>query len=207
MDSAEAKVRLRECLARVGTPPPDQEREFLSAFRMRKVTKGETLLLAGTMTTSVWFVASGMLRLYYTRQDGKEYNKGFTRPGLFSGSLESLLTKERSRLSIESLSDSILLEANYQALTSMYERDPFWERFGRVLAETLFVQKARREAALLMDSASTRYEQFMSEMGDIAELVPGYHVASFLGITPEALSRLRRARMTSIESRSKPPPR
>lgn len=140
------------------------------------------------------FVAEGIVRLFSTRGDSKEFNKSFVGPGEFAGSLESRLSGHPSRLTMETVTECALLRARYDALATMYPRHAFWERLGRVTTETLYLLKARREAALLMDSASSRYEAVLREWGPLANSIPNYHIASHLGITPEALSRIRRAR-------------
>ena len=87
-----------------------------------------------------------------------------------------------------------MLEFDYGLVRAFYDRSAYWQRFGRLNAERLYVKKARREAALLMDPPLARYEAFLREYGADAERIRGYHVASYLGITPEALSRLRKSR-------------
>jgi CRP/FNR family transcriptional regulator, anaerobic regulatory protein len=195
--SAEAPGRsaLRQVLERTGPAPEAQWREFAALFRTLKVSKSAVWLQAGQQATQLGFLVSGLFRLYYTTADGKEWNKSFLVEGDFVASIHSLLQKVPSRLSIAALADAELLIAPYEAVERFYERDMYWQRLGRVLAERLVIKKLEREAALLIDTAAQRYEAFLREHPGLESRVPNFHIARYLGITPEALSRLRRARM------------
>ena len=196
LNKQQATRALYSALCRTaGEPPESQWREFASGLRLRTLDKGEYLVRAGEQARTVSFVCSGLLRMFYLRRDGRELNKSFVCPPGFVGAFEALLSGNESRLSIQTLEPCTLLEIDYALATSFYERDVFWERFGRLLAERLFVKKARREAAFLMDTALQRYELFLVEHPEIAGRIPDYHIASYLGVTPEALSRLRRNRL------------
>ena len=176
-------------------PPPDQWAEWAGHFRLRALDTGEFFLRGGESTQTVAFVAHGLLRMFYLRGDGKEFNKSFIRRGHFVGALDALIMGEKSRISIQCLEPSALLEIEYSILVSFYERDMFWQRLGRKLAERLYIKKARREAAFLMEPALNRYESFLVTHADLEGRLTDYHIASYLGITPEALSRLKKARL------------
>jgi CRP/FNR family transcriptional regulator, anaerobic regulatory protein len=174
--------------------PQDQWREFSGLFRSRKVDRKAHFLHVGDRASTLGFVVSGLFRLYYTRSDGREFNKSFVAEGHFIAALESLLSGEASRVAFEALEDAELLVAPYEQVAAFYERDMFWQRFGRLHAERLLLRKVRREESLLLDPAPVRYEDFLREHGAIEGRVPAYHVASYLGITPEALSRIKAKR-------------
>jgi CRP-like cAMP-binding protein len=193
MDARKASELLHAYLGRRPEPPPEHEwTKFVAQFRLRRLERSAYLVHAGGRTRDVAFVCTGLLRIFYTRRDGREFNKAFVRPPDFVAALESLLTDEPSRLSIQCLEPSVLYVADYSVLRSFYDQSMYWQRFGRLFVEALYVKKARREAALLMDSASDRYARFRHEHADIEGRLADYHVASYLGITPEALSRLKK---------------
>lgn len=175
-----------------GVPPPSFD-EFAASFRNRTLEKGEFFVRAGERSDAVALVCSGVARMFYTRADGKEFNKGFVSAPDFMSVLESLITKEPGRLNIQALAPMQLFVGSYSRFAASFERDRYWERLGRRIVEQVYVKKARREASLLMDTAAERYRDFMAEHRALAESVPDYHVAAYLGITPEALSRLKRA--------------
>ncbi len=193
-----AMAAMRATFSQFAGPPSEPLwSEFCSLVRPRTFRKGEFFAREGEGAHAVAFVASGLFRMFYARPDGRELNKSFVAENDFVGSFEALLSGDENRLSIECLAPALLLEFDYSAACEFYERDTYWQRFGRLMAERLYVKKARREAALLMDTALDRYEVFLREHGRIAESVPDYHIASYLGITPEALSRLKKARVRS----------
>lgn len=187
-------ARMRQLLARLAGEPIPYFDEFASLFRRRSLGKGEFFVRAGDTADSVAFVSSGVARMFYTRRDGKEFNKGFLSAPDFVSALEALITKTPTSLSIQALSPMQLLVARYAELSQFYDRDMYWQRLGRLIVERVYVKKARREASLLMDSAAERYAAFLADHHAVSDQVPDYHIAAYLGITPEALSRLRRAR-------------
>jgi CRP-like cAMP-binding protein len=201
----DARTALFSFLCATGGPPPAAEwADFAARFRPRELERFDYFVRPGETAHTVALVRSGLLRMFYARSDGKEFIKGFVRPPDFVAALESLLTGAPSRLAIQCLEPTRLYVLDYEVARAFYDRSAYWQRFGRLLVERLYVKKARREAALLMDSAAARYEAFLREHPDLAERVPDYHVASYLGITPEALSRLRNRR--ARENATTPPP-
>jgi CRP-like cAMP-binding protein len=184
---------LARMLSRLNGAPPRSFDDFAASFRGRALEKGEYFVRAGEDASTVAVVCSGVARLFYTRGDGKEFNKGFVSAPDFMSVLEALITKEPSRLSVQALTPMQLLVAPYSRVSEFFERDPYWERLGRRIVEQVYVKKVRREASLLMDPAAERYRVFVAEHHAVSEAIPDYHVAAYLGITPEALSRLKRA--------------
>jgi CRP-like cAMP-binding protein len=194
---AECLRRLRAVFAAAGPVPEPQWRELAGHFRQQELKKRTLWLRAGEPALQLGFVVHGVFRLFYTRRDGKEVNKSFVAEDDFLASIGASIQGLPSRLSIESLTDATILTAPYAVVAGFYERDMFWQRLGRLMAERLVVKKLEREAALLMDPAAMRYETFLREHAAIEARVPDHHIARYLGITPEALSRLRRARQAA----------
>ncbi len=173
-------------------PVSDHARQaFSDALSPVSFRKGDYLVRAGEENGGLYFVARGLVRFVYVTEDGREFNKSFASEGTFVGCLRSMLTRQCCRFAIQALEDSEMLLLPNQARLALYQRFPEWERLGRLLAEQLALKKEAREAELLLDSAETRYRHFLAEHPDLAERLPQYHIASYLGITHVALSRIR----------------
>lgn len=169
----------------------DEWTAFRDAFRERRVERNEVYLHAGDTAQRVGFVAQGLFRMVY-HVDGEERTKDFQHEGQFTGSLASLLIGTPARFSVVAMEPSVLLEIRREQLFDLSDRYPVWDRMRRNYAEQLFLYKEAREASLLLDSHEERYLQFLRERPDLLQRVPLKHIASYLGMTPEALSRIRR---------------
>ncbi|TGL82085.1 Crp/Fnr family transcriptional regulator [Leptospira yasudae] len=160
-------------------------------YSIRDLSYGDFLIRQGKVPTEFAFVFSGVLREYYLTSDGNEYIKSFNFPGEFTGSYFDLLSGQPSTCNIRAITDCKIAVANFSELASLYETHIAWERLGRIVAENLFLKKAKREYELLALNAEERYELLKTTYPNIEELIPQYHIASYLGITPVSLSRIR----------------
>ncbi|NKB70031.1 MAG: cyclic nucleotide-binding domain-containing protein [Candidatus Latescibacteria bacterium] len=164
----------------------------------QQYAKDEYLLHAGDVADWAYFVHRGVLRQFYTTAEGKEFNKSFSLEGEPCGSFRSSLTRKSSRLSIQALEPSQVLQIRFQRLFDLFECDRHWERLGRKAAEYQTLLNEEREAEFLLDDATTRYRRFQEQYPGLEQRVAQYHIASYLGITNVALSRIRKKIMGSI---------
>ncbi|MFC4304346.1 Crp/Fnr family transcriptional regulator [Cohnella boryungensis] len=172
---------------------PPKEREFFRALVESRIVPSQShFVRAGELTADIGFCLSGLFRLYYTTSDGAEYNKSFCGQNEFVASYSSLLMKEPAYFSIQALMDSQLLVVRFRDFEALFDRHVCWEKLGRKIAERMFISKERRERELLMLSAEERYRLFLGRYKHLEHRVPQYHIAAYLGITPVALSRIRR---------------
>nr|WP_244939928.1 Crp/Fnr family transcriptional regulator [Leptospira adleri] len=160
-------------------------------YSIRELTYGDFLVKQGKIPTEYAFVFSGVLREYYLTPNGDEYIKSFNFPGEFTGSYFDLLSKQPSTCNIRAITDCKLAVADFENLNSLFETHIAWERLGRKVAENLFLKKAKREYELLALDAEARYNILKEAYPNIEDLVPQYHIASYLGITAVSLSRIR----------------
>lgn len=185
-------VQLREVLLHLADVPEEEWRAFCAIFRPSQVERHAFLALEGEVHRQCYFISKGLLRFFYTTPDGKEFNKSFIMENQFAGSLRSSLHPVPIRYSIQALEDTEFLVTETETLRSFYDRHQCWERVGRIIAERLALKKEQRECAFLLDSAATRYRTFLANFPGLDERLPQYHIASYLGITDVALSRIRR---------------
>ena len=166
-------------------------RAFERVLTRRTVRKGAALLAVGQRCERVAVVERGLFRTFYVT-DGEELTVELTREGELLSNYASLLTHSPSSYAIEALEDSSLVELDGRDLTRLYQQLPLGERLGRLVAERLFVHSVARSTRLLTQSPEARYLALRAEAPDLLQRVRQYHVASYLGISPETLSRIRR---------------
>lgn len=169
---------------------------FLAATRAQTLAKGQTLFRAGEPTTALYFVTHGLLRYYYLA-DGAEHTGQFFDAGLFLGDVASLMTGADSVQTVDAIEASTVIVIPGTALKAAYDADHAMERFGRRVVEQAMAGSQRRSAALLQLSPEENYERLLRLRPEVARRTPLYMIASYLGVTPEALSRIRRRRIGS----------
>jgi len=161
-------------------------------FAERTFAAGENVIEAGDRVREINFVVTGLARYYYLTSEGKEFNKSFARTGQVLSSVSSLVSGAPSPFSIQALEPCECLTISYADLEELCNGYREWEILARRLLEQLAIKKERREADFLLLSASERYTKFLDEFADVADRIPNYHIASYLGITEVALSRIRK---------------
>lgn len=166
--------------------------------------KGQALLRAGERAHLVGFVVSGGLREHYVLADGGERTKGFSLPGWFAGSLSDLLSNEASQVWIEAAAPSVLLTLPWADVRHWQETRPAWTRFGWRVAERLYMMKVEREYELLAMDAAARLDATLSRWPTLEQVFSQRDIASYVGVTPVHLSRLRTAKAASPAPGSPP---
>ncbi len=185
-------VAIRQVLNHLVAPPDDELEIFFRLSKSRSLEAGEYFVRAGDQSTELAFINSGLLRFFYQTGDGKESNKSFITENQFAAAYSAFLTGKPARFSIQALEESQLLVTDLQTVIDLFERHRCWEKLGRILAEQVYIKKETREAEFLLDDAETRYHNFQKNYPGLEDRLAQYHVASYLGITPVMLSRIRR---------------
>ncbi|HEX8331341.1 MAG TPA: Crp/Fnr family transcriptional regulator [Segetibacter sp.] len=160
----------------------------------KKLKKHEYFAEQGKVAKDIGFVLNGNMRHYYTH-DGEEKTTYFYFENHFVAAYISCITNTPSQLTIQALTECELLVFPYAIMKKLYEQSHTWERFGRLLAEYLATGLEERMAGLLLLSPEERYKQLLEGNKDkILERIPQHYIASYLGITPVSLSRIRNRR-------------
>ncbi len=172
-------------------PLSNQAKEALAAIVKKVVLKkGETLLEEGKICHSIYFVENGCLRSFYNL-DGKEVTYWISMAGMFASSFSSFIAQIPSHENIHALEDSSLIAIHINDLTQLYHAYHEIETLGRKLSEKYYIQLEERTFALQFLSAKDRYEKLVNEHPNLLQKVSLGHLASYLGITQETLSRIR----------------
>lgn len=170
-------------------------------FVREEIPKGAYYLREGHAANKVSFVEKGLFRLFY-QLNGEEKIMLFFSEGQFMTDYFGFLTRTPSLRPIQALEDAVVYSIDYAKLHQLFEQSKNWERIGRQMAESAYVASVLRANRLLHDDYDTRFSTFMSENPGLLQRVPQYMIASYLHMTPETLSRVKKRAM----KKSQPPP-
>lgn len=151
----------------------------------------ENFLSEAKVCQEIGFVNKGCFRTYYL-SDGKEINTHFVFEKEFVTDYDSFLQSKPSRYFIQALEDAEIVTFNLSALQNAYNQSQNWERFGRMIAEQSYKLTTQRVESFLFLDGEQRYLDFLKNQSHIFERIPLYHIASYLGLERESLSRLRK---------------
>ncbi|AFY48366.1 cAMP-binding protein [Nostoc sp. PCC 7524] len=187
-----AYLQLNKVLQNLVEMPADEIAKLTRVFQPLTLKNGEFLVRAGEIPSQIGFVVSGILRLYYVNSAGTEFTKSFCPENHFVTAYSALVLNQPAKFFIEALEESLLLVVDYSQYVQLCAGHSCWQTIDHKLVEALFIKKEKREAELLLDDATTRYQKFLKEYPDLENRVKQYHIASYLGISPVSLSRIRK---------------
>jgi CRP-like cAMP-binding protein len=171
---------------------PDVEwRMFETFIRQRLVKKNSHLLKPEQVSRQLSFVCQGLLRMYKLN-DGIEINTAFFPELSLADSFVSFMRQQPSEYGIQALEDTHLLTVSYDAMEKLGARNNCWRELALGASIFKLTQKEHREALLMHSSAEERYLNFLKKCPQLANRIPQYHLASYLCIKPESLSRIRK---------------
>jgi CRP-like cAMP-binding protein len=163
-----------------------------SLFIPKKFRKRQYLLQQGDVCKYTTFVEKGLLRSYVVDDKGTELIMQFAPEGWWIGDMYSTLTGEISEYNIDAIEDTETLLLTNPAYEQLMQQAPVFERYFRLLIQNSFIALQRRLKGNITLNAEEKYKNFIGLYPNIVQRVPQHHIASFLGITPESLSRIRR---------------
>ena len=169
----------------------DAEEYLLSISKEKTFAKGEVLIREGQNVNKIFFITDGCLRSYCTDRNGKEHTLQFGIKNWWISDYIAIHNNEYAMLTVECLKESSVIEFNSKKLGDIFIPFPEFEPFQRNLLERHVVSLHKRILNQLQLTASERYDLFLEQYPDIEEYTRNYHIASYLGITQESLSRIR----------------
>lgn len=181
-----------EFLNSIGEIPVDLFKKLEHISELKRVKAGHQVVKFNEVPTKIYLLVSGIIRCYLSTESGKEYNKSFYFPTSFMGPLTSLVKKQPSRFVFESISECELYEVDFEALMLLYEKSTELKVFYSRILEMVYMQYEKRLVNLISMDATQRYLELRKEQPNIDRLISQYHIASYLGITPVQLSRIRK---------------
>lgn len=162
----------------------------MNRFRVRTLKKGEFLQKQGVVANHVSFLNYGLLRMYHL-VDGREKVSEFFKEGDYAADYRSFLMREPANTYVQALEDTEVVDLSFDDLQEIYKRIPEANYIGRLIAEELFKDMCRRTTVQVTVSIDDQYAAIVRDKPWLVQRVPQYMIASYLGVTPEALSRIK----------------
>jgi CRP-like cAMP-binding protein len=183
---------LRAFFNRLHPLTPSTWEQVAALFVKGHLSKGELFTREGQFAKQLGFLQKGVIRAFYRTEQGVEYNKHFFIAPCMIGGYASMITGKPNQIIQEALTECEILTADFAAIQALYDFCPDLERAARRIAELFFVEKEQREIDIVLLTADKRYQLFLEQHPGLEQIIPQYHIASYLGITPTQLSRIRR---------------
>ncbi|WP_125561935.1 Crp/Fnr family transcriptional regulator [Pseudoalteromonas rubra] len=177
----------------------DEWGDACGMFDIKSVKKGTTVHHAGDVFSEIWFIKSGLARSYLIDMNGKEhtwqlYFRGKSKHGLnhFMDDSVSFYEKTGSMLNFETLEDSVFYVTSLNKLDKFISQKKKWELLTRIwIHNTYYSATYKRVLSLMSETAAQRYARLLEEYPFIFNQVKSYHIASYLGVAPQTLSKLK----------------
>jgi len=182
---------LRKNIGRHVTLSNNQYAIVESFFTFKKYKKKQFILQEGDISRYETFILKGCTRTYETDPGGQDHILQFSIEEWWAGNLYSYLSEKPSTYNIDCIEDSEVLQITKDKQELLYASVPQMERFFRILIQNAFIATQNRVLTGLSKSGKEKYEEFIAKYPDIEQRVPNHQIASYLGLTPQSLSRIR----------------
>ena len=166
---------------------------FTSKLQRRVIPKKAVFLKLNDIEQHISFIESGVVRLFIPKENPeKEITFGFSFEDQFVSAYDSFLTQKPSAYQLQALTETTILSITYNDLQAVYKTTQIGNLIGRLTAERLFLLKSKREQNLLNLTAEERYMKLFKERPELLKVIPLKYISSYIGVTAQALSRIRK---------------
>lgn len=159
---------------------------------VKKIKKNEFILKEGTCCNYLGFVKQGALRTFYVDEKGNDASFLLQIDNDFFGDYESMMLEAPSKLNIKALEDTEVWIWAQEEMEALFKSDMYWMRYGRTIALKVFLDAKRRLEYLFYFTPEERYIDLLQNRPDIFQRIPQKYISSYLGISPQSLSRIRK---------------
>lgn len=178
-------------VSRYVTLTDEEINHFVSFLKLTKVKKRQFIVQPGFVCRNKSYVVKGAFRAYLVDNDGKEHTQTFAIEDWWISDYSSLIYQEPATLFVEALEDSVLIQISYDDQQAFLKEIPKLEKFERIITQRSLASQQKRLLSTFTKTAEQRYDEFMSKYAAIAQRVPQYALASYLGFSTEYLSKIR----------------
>ena len=197
MDAQIAYQKLYEYTSQRVTLKPTDWELMKSHYHLRKVQKKDYFLKEGTTNFNQGFVTDGTLRVFYTDTKGNEHVLYFAFADWWVGDLSAFHFDDAATLNVQALEESHILEISKEDLEYLFGQIPALERLFRVMAQRTLAVLQKRFLMTVSAHAEARYQELLQRHPGIEQIVAQHQIASYLGILPESLSRMKKKLLSS----------
>lgn len=174
-------------------PLDDEEKAFVEdVFKEKRIKRRQYILQEGEICKHNTFVLEGCFKMYFVDYNGKEHNLQFAIENWWIGDIGSFHSNEPSKLYIEALENSVILQIKKEDQLKLFVEYPKFNRIFRVLAENAMVGLQKRTIQNISSTAEERYLDFLKRHPQFFNRISNVQIASYLGVTPEFLSAIRK---------------
>ena len=191
MADLQSLVKIEAFIRKIIEPNEEEWEAFANILQLKSLAKKELLLQAGQVCNFIVFVNSGVLR-EYSYLNERETTVDFVGENQFTSDYQSFILMTSSEQYLEAVTDVELIIFKKDAINLIYDKYKIWERFGRLIIERIFCIAEGKRKKIIATTHEEQYRNFVAAYPQIIQQVPQYYIASYLGLTPEHLSRIRK---------------
>jgi CRP-like cAMP-binding protein len=184
--------RLIHTIAKSTGLPEKNFEQLIPLLRKSTLRKKELFVREGQIPRKIGFVEKGVFRYYYADEKGNEFTKGFFTENALLVSYTAMVNESPSFFSIEALEDAVITEFEYEPWFQIFKNDLSWHKFLIASIQHGYMKKEKREREFLLFDAEKRYRIFREEYSGLENRIKQHYIASYLGISEVALSRIRK---------------
>ncbi|MBS7563011.1 Crp/Fnr family transcriptional regulator [Mucilaginibacter sp. Bleaf8] len=191
MSTPQNLTKIEAFIRQIVQPNAEEWEAFANIVQVKQLRKKQLLLEKGQTCNFIAFINTGVIR-EYSFQNGKETTVDFVSDNQFITDYQSFIMKTPTIQYLEALTDVDLLILRKEGINSLFDKYKVWERFGRLIIERVFCGVEAKRKKIIATTHEEQYRDFAAAYPQIVQQVPQYYIASYLGVTPEHLSRIRK---------------
>jgi len=172
--------------------PQEEKKKISDRIKVFNLKKDEYFVKQGSRPERLALISSGIFRVFCLSESGDEKTLAFRTKGQFLAAFTPFLEERVSWYSIQALTEAELVSIPIMDYISLSSGHSCWDKVIKSILLQLFIEKEDRERSFLIEDASTRYGKFRKTFPELENLIPQFHIASYLGISPVSLSRIRK---------------